>query len=113
MKPFSTSGVENATELFQRESPTMVPPKYWRMLGEKPTESPKGLKSRVDVHSGVGERPRTEVPNAPCRPTWAVRAQNGSAAERPAAPSSARMYVSSVKRARRPPPRLSLPRMPR
>ena len=54
----------------------MVPPKYWRMLGEKPTESPKGLKSRVDVHSGVGERPRTEVPNAPCRPTLAVRAQN-------------------------------------
>jgi hypothetical protein len=39
------------------------------MLGEKPTESANGLKSRVDVQSSVGRRPMSEVPKAPCRPT--------------------------------------------
>ena len=58
-----------ATELFQRESPSMAPPKYWRMLGEKPSDSPNGLKRRVAVQNGVGLRPSSVVPNAPCSPT--------------------------------------------
>ena len=70
--------------------------KYWRTVGEKPTDSPNGLKVIVASQSGVGVRPRTVVPNDPDRPTLASRAQKPSPSLRPAAPVSTRRYDSSA-----------------
>jgi hypothetical protein len=77
-------------ELFQRVSPRTAPLKYWRTVGEKPLDSPKGLNDVVASQSGVGVRPRTVVPNEPDRPTFASRAQKPSPMSRPAAPTSTR-----------------------
>ena len=108
MWPFEPPGVESSalaekttrsgslgllvyqTESFQRVSPTIAPLKYWRTVGEKPNDSPNGLKEVVASQSGVGVRPRTVVPNEPDRPTLASRAQKPSPVSRPAAPTSTR-----------------------
>src|SRR6476659_8873934 len=82
-------------ELFQRVSPSIAPPKYWRTVGEKPDDSPNGLNDVIASQSGVGVRPRTVVPNEPDRPALASRAQKPSLAARPAAPTSTRKYDAS------------------
>src|SRR6476469_6463284 len=77
-------------ELFQRVSPSIAPPKYWRTVGEKPNDSPKGLNDVIASQSGDGVLPRTVVPNEPDRPALASRAQKPSVMSRPAAPTSTR-----------------------
>ena len=66
-----------STESLQPESPvTVLLVKMWRMLGEYPKESPKGLKLSVATNSVVVLRPMRSVPHSLLlKPPLAARAQ--------------------------------------